>query len=278
MGKYIKISEEELIEMYESNNYKMNELCEHFKVSKFKIRTILKLNNIESKSSKKYNYNDYVFEDIDSEESAYWLGFLYADGYVRYRKKYGYELRLKLGIKDKEHLLKFKKFISNDDIPVVYEEYKNSKCYKLSINSKKIVSDLIKLGCVNNKSYTIEFPKLNEIYINHFMRGYFDGDGSVGIRLNSKPVDVTFNLVTASINFLQSFNKKLIEKCEINERKIYKYETYYRLYYGSCTDIIKIYKFLYKNSNTYIERKKEKFIEINDYYDNHPNKNSKKWN
>ena len=118
MGKYIKIAEDRVVEMYLSNDYKMSEICSYFGVSKMKIRTVLKNKNIESKTSKKYSYNENVFENIDNEESAYWLGFLYADGYVRYREKYGSELRLKLSVRDKDHLLKFKKFITSDDTTI----------------------------------------------------------------------------------------------------------------------------------------------------------------
>ena len=79
MGKYIELDENKLIEMYKSNIYTMSDLCEHFNVSKFKIRKVLLLNNIDSKSSKKYRYYDDIFETIDNEEKAYWLGFLYAE-------------------------------------------------------------------------------------------------------------------------------------------------------------------------------------------------------
>lgn len=278
MGKYIELVEEDVISMYKSNEYTMIKLCEYFKVSKYKIRTILKLNNVELKSSKKYNYNDDIFECIDNEEKAYWLGFLYADGYVRFREKSGSELKLKLGVKDKDHLLKFKKFISNDDIPVVYEEYKNSKCFKVSINSKKIVSDLIKLGCTNKKSLTIEFPLLKEEFNRHFMRGFFDGDGSVGSRIDKDQFYPTFNIVSGSYNMINIYNNLLSKYCEIKNNKIYNYKSYYRIYYNSCTDIIKIYNFLYKDVEVYIVRKKLKFIKIGDYYNNHVNKNSKKWN
>jgi len=261
MGKYIKIAEDELIEMYLSNTYKMYEICKYFNVSKFKIRSILIENNILSKSSKKYSYNDNVFESIDNEEKAYWLGFLYADGYVRSDKR-GNELKLKLGVKDKEHLLKFKKFISNDDIPVVYEEYKNSKCYKVSINSKKIVNDLIKLGCVNKKSLTIEFPVIDNELKSHFIRGYFDGDGSISysdkyIGLNFVSGSPKFLLEISS--FFNSVGCKYANLVGSNEN--YKY-----IQYNTLNDLNLLFENLYSNSNIFLNRKKEKLSHIIDNF------------
>ena len=55
------------------------------------------------------DYNRHIFDNIDNEEKAYWLGFIVADGYLNLDK---HMLRIKLGNKDKRHLIKFIKFIS----------------------------------------------------------------------------------------------------------------------------------------------------------------------
>lgn len=274
MGKYIELDEKNLIEMYKSDKYKMSELCEYFNVSKHKIRKVLLLNNIESKSSKKYRYYDDIFETVDSEEKAYWLGFLYADGYVRDRKTSS-ELRLKLSIRDKEHLIKFKTFISPDDIPVVDEFSGNSRCVKVSINSRKIVRDLIELGCTSKKSKTIKMPKISDDLLNHFIRGYFDGDGWIIIDKNKIPA---FGIVSGSKEMIESIISFISKKSNIKENKIYNHISYYNFSYKSYTDIIKISNFLYKQSNIYLIRKKDKFDEILNLYENHKSKDSKRWN
>ena len=53
------------------------------------------------------NYNRHIFDNINNEEKAYWLGFIVADGYLNSDK---HMLRIKLGNKDKQHLIKFIKF------------------------------------------------------------------------------------------------------------------------------------------------------------------------
>jgi len=50
---------------------------------------------------------------------------------------------------------------------------------QIRITSKEMVSDLIKHGCFPNKTFTLRFPNINQKLIHHFMRGYFDGDGSI---------------------------------------------------------------------------------------------------
>lgn len=75
-------------------------------------------------SKEKYTYDTTYFECIDNEEKAYWLGFLYADGYVRYDNKIetnkpsNYEFGIQLAIKDKNHLKKFNKSL-NGNVEVV---------------------------------------------------------------------------------------------------------------------------------------------------------------
>lgn len=265
-GHRKNIDERKVISMYNGGHYTVSEICELFNVSKYKIRTVLKNNGIKSKTSKKYDYNDFIFENIDSEEKAYWLGFLYADGYVRKRSGVGSELRLKLSIKDMDHLIKFKKFISPDEkTPLVYEENKNSKCYKISINSSKIVDDLINKGCINKKSSLIEFPYfLNKELTNHFIRGYFDGDGSISF----SDKQICLNFVSGSENFLKKLKKELSNGSNCKESNLVGSSDRFKyIQFSAKDDLYKIYDYLYKNSNVYMDRKFQKYTYIiNNYF------------
>lgn len=74
------------------------------------IRRTLKENGVKSIGTKRYDVDETFFEMIDTEEKSYWLGFLFADGYVRIRnEKYG-ELKLKLQTKDKLHIMMLQYF------------------------------------------------------------------------------------------------------------------------------------------------------------------------
>lgn len=263
MPAFININENEVISMYLLKSFTIKDICEYFGVSKMKIRTILKKNKVESKSSKKYEYYDEIFNCIDTEEKAYWLGFLYADGYVRQRKS-GSELRLKLSSKDKNHLLKFKKFISPDDIKVTYDIYNKSESYKISISSKKIVSDLIKNGCVNRKSNKIEYPNIHTSLNNHFIRGYFDGDGSI-----SYGKSITLNFVSGSFKFLNEISNTLNYESKCKKANLVgRSENFRYLSYTTLDDIEKLYKYLYFESTVFLERKRERIEYIISNYTN----------
>ena len=65
-----------------------------------------------------YYYNKDYFKIINNEHKAYWLGFLYADGYVEpiYRKDKIKAFRLELSLQesDEDMLLLFKKDIETN--------------------------------------------------------------------------------------------------------------------------------------------------------------------
>lgn len=128
-------------------------------------------------------FDNTVFDAIDTEEKAYWLGFLYADGYVASNKNI---VELSLKGADADHLEKFRKFLNYTKEVTL----SNSKCgdkvffrCRLSMCDKHFHDTLVSKGCTPNKSLTLAFPKkslfASEDLIIHFIRGYVDGDGSV---------------------------------------------------------------------------------------------------
>lgn len=136
----------------------------------------LKINRL-GLSKSKYSFNHDYFEEINTPEKAYWLGFIYADGGVS-----DHELSIKLQISDKEHLKKFNKAINGNFQIATFDRVcnLNGKTYggcQIRVYSTKLVRDLQKLGVYQNKSLTIVFPKINDLLKSHFIRGFFDGDG-----------------------------------------------------------------------------------------------------
>ena len=94
----------------------IRKVAKYFDVSISPITRILKSNGVEL-TNRRYNVNHNYFDIIDTEEKAYWLGFLYADGYIRERKS-GNSLEMKLSIKDKHHLELFRESINSNHIIV----------------------------------------------------------------------------------------------------------------------------------------------------------------
>lgn len=107
------------------------------------------------------------------------MGFLYADGNVSTNS---YHISCDLHIDDIEHLEKLYSALNIFRLPRT--DNKLQRC-RFAISCKHIKDALIEKGCVPNKSYVLKFPDENifksKDLIRHFIRGYFDGDGSLGL-------------------------------------------------------------------------------------------------
>lgn len=209
----------------------------------------------------KYYINQDFFEKIDNEWKAYWLGFLYADGYNN-EKNGSIEVTLKES--DYEHLLKFKESIQSDT-PIKEKFVKKFKNYRIIISNKKMSNDLKNNGCFQNKSLSLTFPNLEIVpkyLIRHFIRGYLDGDGGVYLNEEKHLIKVYFE---GTFSFLCSLKNILDLECGlISDVSVIKdkYANSYSLMYSLPIDVHSIYKYLYKYCNIYLDRKLEKFDKI----------------
>ena len=247
-----------------NENNTIQDICKKFNVSHTTFSKYLK-NYLGIKIEKrvKHNFNFNYFDSIDTEEKAYWLGFIFADGYISSsplksegKKAYTFELSLKLG--DQNHLKLLQKEL-NTERPVLTT---NSRC-RLLVNSKHFWETLNNYGCTPNKSLILKFPN-SKIFktkdlIRHFMRGYFDGDGCISYA-NKEHTTLTMQLLGTK-DFLQIFIQNLPEDLRDftlrhnhnNEKEL----TY--LINTSSNKAYKFFKFLYENSNVYLERKYSRF-------------------
>jgi hypothetical protein len=172
-GRDYSLLREETVKLY----------CEH----KLKAKEIGKILNIDRRVASKYlkeagivfskynktDINSEIFDQIDTEEKAYWMGFLFADGCVSDKGS----IELSLQLLDLPHLEKFKKFLKYDG--KIYADH--FRC-RLCFRDQKIAQDLRKWGCIERKSLVLEFPKkeaISYLLLPHFIRGYFDGDGHI---------------------------------------------------------------------------------------------------
>lgn len=257
------LDESEIINQYLKlkNIHKVAEL---FKVSITPISRIIKRNNVKL-TNRRYFVNDEYFDDIDSEEKSYWLGFLFADGYIRERKS-GNSLEIKLSVKDRIHLEKFKEAIGADHKiidSISKVEYKGkisiSEMCHLPIYSTKMVQSIKSQGIHSRKTFTIKEPNIDKDLMNHFIRGYFDGDGSFSF--NPEKYIIKSQLISAS----EDFRKFLVRELKNNDIKINVYSEI-KLQIQNKLDNQKFYDYIYKNAKTFLERKKEKYEEFRRYY------------
>lgn len=131
----------------------------------------------------KYNLNDNFFNKIDTSEKAYLLGWIASDGHVG---KFGFSITIHG--EDIKCLKKMRNIICKE-IPIIIfydKKYKHNNV-RLKINSQKISEDICNILQINpgNKSYVIKFPNIEKKFINDFIRGYFEGDGTLNNRKTS---------------------------------------------------------------------------------------------
>lgn len=214
---------------------------------------------------RKYTLNENIFENIDNESKAYWLGFILADGSLQIRKSGQEVLKLSLAIIDEPHLQKFLDFIQCD-MPI--KKYlvgnglnlnKSESC-EITITSKKIVSDLGKLGIGPRKSFTVALPTLDDKLTRHLIRGIWDGDGSVLYRnRNSKYPNYLRPEVQICGNklILDGINNIFEDKLSLSKSKLSPVGNIF-LFRKSTNSAKKVVEFLYKDCNIALDRKLDK--------------------
>lgn len=206
--------------------------------------------------------NKYAFS-IWSNEMAYWLGFIAADGSIH---KYKPNLCIELKSSDNKQLSKFLKFIDADGIKIHYyertinEKVKKSCC--INVYSEKIKQDLSNFGIVPKKSYKdIDFLSFvpNECKL-AFIIGYFDGDGSISNVNKHKSFLLQFSGNYLLLNSIKDYFLKLYNFNNVKIKED-KRSNVYELCWGSKKDI-SLFKELYVNhlpEDLLLERKLEVF-------------------
>lgn len=216
------------------------------------------------------------FKNIETEIQAYLLGFFAADGSLDEKRNM---LRIKLQKRDNEIIELFKTISPNARIftdgnyeskaTVRSNVVKTNTVTGIEITSKFLKEDLIKLGIYANKTYKeLNIPNLSEGLIIHFIRGYFDGDGSIigSIRKpNAKNREKNYRLcvkfeICSKTKTILNDIQTTFNKYDINSSiNFIKRDSMYRLSVSSKKSVDRLYKKLYENSTFYLKRKFNKF-------------------
>lgn len=254
----------ELFIKYKTGEYTAVDLAKKFPITSTAILGLLKRQRFKIKSQselqRKYAIVENYFDEIDTQEKAYILGLLYADGC-------NYMLRNAVTLALKESDINILKKITGliqpqKPIRFIKKEKKEwSNIYQITIQNKHISQRLAELGCMNAKTFKIKFPEwLNNDLTPHFVRGYFDGDGWVG---------KASICIVSTLNFCNSLSKIIKEKLNINtyirarcpERK----NNIRMLEISGGKQTRKFLKWMYKDATIFIERKYNKFLEHLEY-------------
>ena len=239
------------------------QLAESYGVSKPTILTLLKDQKVErrnrSQSQQKYTIDEHVFDCIDSEEKAYWLGFLYADGNNSPSVR---TITLQIHKRDRDILKKLKFFLKSD--APIKKVKSDSTLIRFTVTNKHLSSKLEELGIVQAKTFKLTFPKwLSTEFQKPFIRGYFDGDGGIS---SVNTADITFS-VTGTVSIVRTIQSILMKECdlpetELDERYPERQTSIRTCRYSGRVQVLRILNYLYEDASVFLERKYQTYLAL----------------
>lgn len=256
-----------LVDEYNTTNISLHNLSKKYHTDagyQFKIHNIPKRGTGEQKSLTRTNCItlNWSFETIETEEQAYIAGLLFADGYISYK-----QIGLRLKKTDKQLIQKIRDYFS-PEITLHEDSISNS----FVISSDIACKNLKQLGKVKTGEH-IRMPQMDKSLVRHFIRGYFDGDGTIFV-CNSKTKTFKANICCVTTDILEEFQTELQEygiSSTINKENrkgktmrvpegtcVCSFDMY-RLFIRKKDSVEKFYHYLYNDCNIYMERKRKVF-------------------
>lgn len=254
-------------------------IAEELRVDAATIQRRLKKLGVEIRDNaechRRFSIDQHYFDRINTPDKAYFLGLLYADGSnfpIDSKGKEWYHIILSLsGDDDVSVLTTFRRYLKTD-IPIrkiIPSNPKHKPIYRLTICSKHMSQQLEKLGISKGKTYNATYPDfLNQQLHSHFIRGVFDGDGSISIQTN-RPCAASFDITTASnvskgiANIISSYD--LADHMHLISDK--RSPSILHIQFSRVEQILKVMDWLYKDcKDLYMNRKYIKYIDLKKRY------------
>ncbi len=210
-----------------------------------------------------YSINHEFFDEINSSDKAYWLGFIFADAYIKKRPSGAKVIRFNLSAKDVHQLEKFRVAINYEgpifsSVKTMKKTGKKHKLVHLSLTNAHMYESLVRHGVLDYKNRGVQTFQFQMELTQHFLRGLFDGDGMVYIHKPSSQIGVGF--CDEHKTNVKWFQDQIIHHLGLFEVKINysKSKKCHRFQYRGNTQVRKIFEWLYR-SGPCMERKKSIF-------------------
>lgn len=248
-GEYRSIDTETIISRYD-DGLELEDISTELKVPTVLVRRVL----VTSGKRPRVDDGEYIdsFREINDEDSAYWLGFMFSDGYI---KSDFTGFGLDLDKIDKGHILKFRDFLGIDKTLGEYGDM-----VRLIVTDSNAAADLIAKGCLPKKSHVLGPPEgVPSELERHFIRGVVDGDGSIGWHSKGQPrirVCGTYELLEwiSAVGPTQA-------SLPTPMKSIYEFRVNGR---NKAMDWI---HWLYKDASVYLSRKYDMYLELSDFFE-----------
>jgi intein-encoded DNA endonuclease-like protein len=251
-----------------------NLVAKELGISGSTVRKILKSNNIKPNCSDwatKHKLKDKNCLDcIDQEWKAYFLGLFCADGCLHKRGM----AEISLAISDSYILKQLAREFYIDTYPYYIRKLsqKRKNCedqFSIRLQNKEITKSIKNLGITERKSKTLKFPEIPNEFLHHFVRGYFDGDGSIS-KANRREREYLLSIVGSDdfIIKLSSILNGLDIPNRISPHAIS--DSIAILTISSKKKMVTFFEWVYKNSSFFLTRKHDKFIKMKETVDLYP--------
>lgn len=249
---FLEDNEKEALQLYKESDLTILEIVQKTGLSKNTISRLVERFNYSKRGPYRiYNINEAVFDEIKTEEQAYWLGFITADGYINEERNF---LNIKLQVNDYNHLVKFAKFINAPESLIKDDRGGSGQIVKsITVNSKHLITSLVKLGIRQGKSGKEKpITTLSIELTTHYIRGLIDGDGCL-IDGEKRKIGLVGSLDI--INFVKNFINDNIHELNSKYKYIYPKGVIYDFSIYTSDVVISVYKTLYENASIYLDRK-----------------------
>jgi len=198
---------------------------------------------------RKYNFDLDYFEEINTPEKAYWLGVLYADGSIN-----SIHTSVTLSSIDKILIRNLKSALGRTSpIKSIPAKGMHKQRFYIHLCSKKMVSDLVKQGCTSRKTFEIKPPSIAPDLVRHFIRGLWDGDGTV-------LKDGSQASVAGTEDLLKWVRQMLNQSIDLPLRKVRKKPGCYVLDYSGSLVLDRLRTYLYTDATVFLPRKRKRFF------------------
>ena len=195
---------------------------------------------------RKYNFNSDFFKQWNSA-TAYWLGFLFADGCVSRSGKRSLVTNISLKCTDEVHIAKYRAALDSNHNIHYYPNGESKYCLASHrVTSEKFGQDLISLGCVQRKSSILRWPAALPTSLNaDFARGYYDGDGCLTVGKGGSTVSFvgTQSFLTSMQSIIRISVPGAAKGC-----LLLKEGDCYQLQYGGNKSPMSVLDWLYQDS------------------------------
>lgn len=224
-------------------------IAEKYHTSLETVSNILKENNVKIRNAYKttYTLDEHYFDVVDTQEKAYIIGFLAADGCIC---KNNIRLRLQEG--DIDILEKIQVYLNSNRPIYYYKMNVGENTVELSITNEHMASQLKKIGIVENKSLILEFPDIiTDNLLPSFIRGLWDGDGFIEKKRYRTGCTGTYMILSSVMEKMQRILNMTFHIYKENTKS----NATYTIKISNKNDCIKFLNYIYGDATIYLQRK-----------------------